>query len=71
MRAPGCEEAAGGAALLADAGDEAILAENLARLTTDHALRGELVARGHARAAELSWEKAAQRYAALVRSIVG
>ena len=71
MRAPGSEEAAGGAALLADPGDEAVLAENLARLTTDHALRDDLVARGHARAAELSWEKAAQGYAALVRSIVG
>ncbi|MFM7260770.1 MAG: glycosyltransferase family 4 protein [bacterium] len=69
MRAPGSEEAAGGAALLTEPGDEAGLAANLARITTGRALRDDLVERGRARARELSWEAAAARYAELVRSL--
>jgi len=71
MRAPGSEEAAGGAALLADPGDDAGLAANLARLASDPTLRIDLRARGRDRVAELSWDAAAARYARLVRSIAG
>lgn len=71
MRAPGSEEAAGDAALLTEPGDEEGLAANVMRVLSDHALRADLVARGLRRADELSWENAARRYAALVRSLVG
>jgi len=53
-------EVAGGAALLVDPGDVAELARQMARLTEDAALRRRLVRAGHARAAEFTWERAAQ-----------
>lgn len=69
MRAPGSEETAGGAALLADVGDEETLATNLANLASNPVLRSELAEKGQVRASTLSWEHAARRYAALVHSL--
>jgi alpha-1,3-rhamnosyl/mannosyltransferase len=70
MRVIGCAEVAGGAALLAEAGDDVALAANLAQLVDETDARARCIARGRARAAELSWERAARAYAALVRSLV-
>jgi glycosyltransferase involved in cell wall biosynthesis len=70
MRVIGCAEVAGDAALLAEPGDEAALAANLSRFVDETEERTRCVARGRARAAELSWESAARAYAALVRSLV-
>ncbi len=69
MRAPGCEETAGDAALLADVGDEETLASNLASLSSHPILRSQLAEKGRSRASALSWESAARRYAALVHSL--
>ena len=70
MRVIGCAEVAGGAALLAEAGDDVALAANLAQLVDETDTRARCIARGRARAAELSWERAARAYGALVRSLV-
>ena len=53
-------EVAAGAALLVDPTDERALADAMAAVLTDGSLRGDLRARGLARAAELSWERAAR-----------
>ncbi len=53
-------ETAGGAALLVDPEDAAAIAEGTRRLLEDRALRGDLVARGRARAAALTWEATAR-----------
>ena len=53
-------EVAGGAALLVDPLDVEAIADGLARLAGDPALRADLVARGLARAAEFSWEHTAR-----------
>ena len=52
-------EVAGGAALLFDPGDPAAIAAAVSRVLGDAALRADLVARGRARAAELTWERTA------------
>lgn len=70
MRVLGSEEVAGDAALLADAGDDGELARNLARCLEPTPVRARCVAGGYARAAELSWERAAARYAELVRALI-
>lgn len=65
-------EVTGGAALLVDARDPVALASGLA-VTLDRLSRNgqaELVASGLARAAEFSWERAAQDYLTLFRSVV-
>ena len=70
MRVIGCAEVAGDAALLADAGDDATLAANLAELAGDTPRRAECIARGNRRAKELSWESAARSYLRMVRGLV-
>jgi glycosyltransferase involved in cell wall biosynthesis len=60
-------EIAGDAALLIDPEDTAALADGLARLMRDPALREDLRARGLARAAQFTWERcAAQTLAVLL-----
>lgn len=61
---PSVLEVAAGAALHAQAEDVEGLGAQLRRAVEDAALREELVARGRARAAELTWEGAAHRLAA-------
>lgn len=51
-------EVAGDAALLVDPHDESSIADGLARLMNDAALRDELIRKGRARAAEFSWDRA-------------
>jgi glycosyltransferase involved in cell wall biosynthesis len=53
-------EVAGDAALLFDPHDEQAIAVAVARLLDDDALRAQLVARGHARAREFTWERSAR-----------
>jgi alpha-1,3-rhamnosyl/mannosyltransferase len=64
-------EAAGDAALLADASRPALLAEALARVLADPGLAEDLARRGLARAREMSWEAAARRLRALYRDVAG
>ncbi|MGH7517723.1 MAG: glycosyltransferase family 4 protein [Gemmatimonadales bacterium] len=52
-------EVLGGAGLLVDPGDEPAMADALHRALTDQALRGDLIARGRARASEFSWDATA------------
>ncbi len=54
-------EAAGGAALLVDPHSTTSIADGLGRLLDDAALRAELAAAGRERAAQLTWEDAAER----------
>lgn len=53
-------EVAGDAALLADPHDVAALADGLARLNADEALRSDLRQRGRRRAAQFTWEHCAE-----------
>jgi glycosyltransferase involved in cell wall biosynthesis len=53
-------EVAGDAALLFDPRDEQAIAVAVARLLDDDARRTQLVARGHARAREFTWERSAR-----------
>jgi glycosyltransferase involved in cell wall biosynthesis len=62
---------AGGAALQVDPFDVDAIAGALLRATTDDALRAELVAAGHARAAQLTWDQAARRHVELWKAMVG
>jgi glycosyltransferase involved in cell wall biosynthesis len=62
-------EVAGGAALLVDTGDERALAESLATLGADDALRARLVKRGAARVARFTWEAAAEKTLAVYREV--
>jgi glycosyltransferase involved in cell wall biosynthesis len=59
----------GAAALLVDPTDVGDIADGLVRLTTDGARRDELIARGAAHVAELTWAKAAARHAGLWRQM--
>lgn len=59
-------EVAGGAALLVDPLDSKAIAEGIERVLEDQELRGELVAKGLARAKELSWEKCARETLAVL-----
>lgn len=70
MRVLGSEEVAGGAALLADAGDDGGLARNLAECLADSPVRARCIALGRARAEELSWSRAAARYAEVARTLL-
>jgi glycosyltransferase involved in cell wall biosynthesis len=54
-------EAAGDAALLVDPTDTDALSEALVRLSSDDALRQDLIHRGLARARELTWESAVEK----------
>lgn len=58
---PGYAEATDGAALLVPPGDAAALAAALLQVGRDGSLRADLVRRGHARAAALSWSRIAAR----------
>ncbi|MCJ7671497.1 MAG: glycosyltransferase family 4 protein [Acidimicrobiia bacterium] len=62
-------EISGDAALLADPLEPEILAGELARAIGDEALRADLIARGHARVQEFSWERAAEDFVELYRSV--
>lgn len=55
-----CPETAGGAALLADPYDVEAIAAALERAVSDEEARADLVARGQARARELSWARTAR-----------
>ena len=68
-RAGALPEAVGDAAVLVDPGDDDALADALARVLTDDALRAELVARGHARVARYSWPQAIDEFVALYRRL--
>jgi glycosyltransferase involved in cell wall biosynthesis len=57
---PACAETAGDAALLVEPDDVAALADALARILGDDALRGDLRARGLARADAFSWDATAR-----------
>ncbi|MGH9442169.1 MAG: glycosyltransferase family 4 protein [Thermoanaerobaculia bacterium] len=64
---PALMETAGGAALSAPAGDDAALAEAIARVLEEPNLRDTLVSRGLARAAGFRWEESARRTADVLR----
>jgi glycosyltransferase involved in cell wall biosynthesis len=57
---PAVAETAGDAALLVDPNDVAAIADGLARLLGDPALRGDLVVKGRARAASSTWAATAR-----------
>ncbi len=59
------------AALYCDPADPATLAVQLRRLLGSHHLAGELRAAGHARAAQLTWDGAAQTFSALGQRLAG
>jgi glycosyltransferase involved in cell wall biosynthesis len=65
--APSVAEIAGDAAVLVDVEDEAAFAAALDDLLGDATRRGDLRERGLRRAAELSWERCAERMAAAYR----
>ncbi|MCX7805826.1 MAG: glycosyltransferase family 4 protein [Planctomycetota bacterium] len=63
-------EVAGGAAIEAEAEDADAIADGMRRLMRDQSLRGELRAKGIARAAEFSWEKSARALLDIYRGLV-
>lgn len=67
--APCLPEVAGEAALQVDPLDVAALAAALERLLTDEGLRGELVARGLARARLFTWARAAEELVGLYQAL--
>jgi glycosyltransferase involved in cell wall biosynthesis len=62
-------EVAGDAALYAPATDPEALADALAQVITDAALRDTLRAKGHARVAQFSWDRSAATVLALYRAL--
>lgn len=64
-------EAAGDAALLVDPLDTGALADALARLLTDDALRDDLRTRGLAQAAQFTWQRAAEGLWGVYRGLLG
>jgi glycosyltransferase involved in cell wall biosynthesis len=70
--APATIELGDGAVLTIDRADPVgSIAAALRRLRTEPGLADELAARGRRRAAEFSWTRAAERYAALYREVAG
>ncbi|MFQ3534493.1 MAG: glycosyltransferase family 1 protein [Aggregatilineales bacterium] len=63
-------EIAADAALLIDPQDEQAIAAGLLRLLTDSTLREQLRAAGRARAAQFTWQRAAQQTLAVYRELV-
>jgi glycosyltransferase involved in cell wall biosynthesis len=59
------------AAVMFDPDDPATIADAIAQVWTDEALRAELVEKGSAEAATLSWPKIARLYRALYRKVAG
>lgn len=70
-RASSLPEVGGEAALYFDPRDAASIRDALARLLGDPALRAELVARGRARVAEFTWERACAATAETYRRALG
>jgi len=68
-RAGAIPEVTGDAALLVDPDDPEGLAESLRRALDDPELRGDLVARGHARVGYFSWSAMADEMIALYRKL--
>jgi glycosyltransferase involved in cell wall biosynthesis len=64
-------EVAGEAAVLVDPTDTEALAEAVARVLSDSALRRELRARGFHRVAEFSWQRTARKTLGLYRRLLG
>ena len=64
-------EAAGGAALLVDPTDTAAIADGLSKLTTNAALRAELRAKGLARAATATWDRAVEQTWNVYQELLG
>jgi len=64
-------EVAGNAALLCAPEDDAALADNLVRLSTDGSLRAQLVAAGRARAGLFTWARSAAAHRNVYESVVG
>ena len=60
---------AGDAALLVEPTDEHALATEIDRVLTDDGVRAELVARGHDRARQFSWDDTAQAFASCYRRL--
>jgi glycosyltransferase involved in cell wall biosynthesis len=65
------DETAGDAALRVAPDDVDGWADALTRLHADDALRAELIARGRARAASFTWERAAREHVDLFRDVAG
>ena len=63
-------EVSGEAALLADPTDAAAIAAALGRLTTDDALRRDLIGRGLERASGFTWEKAVAKTWTVYRELL-
>lgn len=59
-------ESAGDAALLVSPSDPGALAQAIAKILSDDSLRQELVRKGRERAAQFTWERAAERTAAVI-----
>jgi alpha-1,3-rhamnosyl/mannosyltransferase len=66
----GLAEVVGGAAVVVDPGDPETLAHGLERVLCDPAVADDLRARGHARAAALTWEACAEGTAGAYREAV-
>ena len=62
-------ETVGGAAVLINPDDDGSIAEGIATVLADDALRQELVTRGLARVRELNWRASAERVVAIYRQI--
>ena len=64
-------EVAGDAAVLVPPTEVDAIAEGLARMLEDEALRDDLRERGHRRAARFSWERCARETLAVYRAVAG
>ncbi len=64
-------EVVGDAALTFEPGDAGGLCRRLEELLGDSALRERLVAAGHVRAAELTWDATAEATVAVYREVLG
>jgi glycosyltransferase involved in cell wall biosynthesis len=62
-------EVAGGAALLVDPFDTEDISRAMEKMYEDTSLRADLIQKGHARAKQFSWPKAAKAYLELLRSL--
>ena len=63
-------EVAAGAAVLVDPADPAAIADGLARVLDDPALRAELIAKGLVRGPQFDWETTGRRTADVIESLV-
>lgn len=68
---PALAEVSGEAATLVDPADGAAIVSALQRLTTDEALRRDLIGRGLKRAADFTWENAVAKTWAVYRELTG